>query len=154
VNKELKCHDIDDRDELDVYLVAHHKNSKYVTVYNGPRYHYHIDTIEDGRESKHISGYKISSVNFIYEVATDTIYKVDRKCFKPFEHHVYVREFLRIGYKDIFTGHEKYCTTRALVEARAFDILCPGMFEWAMEHGYVSREIIVPRDKVIRQCSV
>jgi hypothetical protein len=152
VNNELKCYDIINRDELDVYLVAYHKNSKYVTVYDGPRYHYEIATIENGRASTHAPGYNISPLYMIYEIATDTFYKVDRGCFKQFEHHVYPKEFLHGEYADIFTNCARYCITRALVEARTFDTVCPGLLEWAIEHGYVSREIIVPRDKVVRQC--
>jgi hypothetical protein len=127
--------------DLDIYIVEHYSNSKWVSEQPAPDFT-QDRIISFNRVPNSRFGQSTSSLN-VYDQHTGKSYKVDWSFITPFKRCIYNRDIKRILPEFQTNSHEYSCTT--IVEDRAFDIF-PGLIEWAEKHNVISGQLKIPRE--------
>lgn len=149
----LTCYHVQELFELTLRLISHYSGSAFVTALKEvDRTGYFEKSTIRGITSELTPGYRIAIMDGAYEIATDTFYRFDITEFnRQCKVYVRARETLRVEYHDIMKDHF-WSSQRAevgLIESCAINKLLPGLLDWLITHGCVSRPILIPRDKVI-----
>jgi hypothetical protein len=141
-DSDIKCRYSYQTLDLDIYIVEHYSDSKWVSEQPAPDFT-RDRIISFNRVPNSRFGQSTTTLN-VYDRHTGKSYKVDWSFTAPFKRCIYNRDIERILPEfQANNSHFRDCTE--MVEDQAFDIF-PGLIEWAEKHDAISEQLKIPRE--------